>query len=135
MYVCFCLPIFHPKRWYWYWRISSMWSQLTNAEGREDDELGVQDFDAEKIEFLTTVVWREHLLKQMGLECDDRAWGFLIQDTGEILWCSDNEFSDKESKQHNGQLLLKAVQEESDFRERALDTQLITDGEEKLLRE
>ncbi len=52
---------------------------------------------------------------------DDRAWGFVIQNDGEIMWCDDNEFSDQEGKQHSGKLLLKAVSEESDYREQVLD--------------
>ena len=44
LYVCFLLPVLHPKRWWWYWRISQMYSQLTNAENSTDHELGLQDF-------------------------------------------------------------------------------------------
>ncbi|CAD7935456.1 unnamed protein product [Amoebophrya sp. A120] len=127
MYVVCMLPIFPLTRLMWHFFVRRWRNKLEKyfAEVRSlkdhshsesttsikscEDPLGEE---AGKIEFLTTVTWKSQYFREMKLHEDGRAWGFLVKNDGEILWCSDEDF-DEDTQ---GPMVEKAVEEEVQWR-------------------
>lgn len=159
MYICCLLPVFLPWRLLWWYKLSCWYRQLVEAASttssspdEQASEEGVEQsacpqsstssaeqgdarpaasISLQKLEFLTTVTWKQRFFDNMGLHNDGRAYGLLVKNDGEILWCSDDEFKEFEKK-NNADLVMKAVKEEFVWRETRMN-RLLEAAERKMI--
>lgn len=100
MYVCCLLPWFWPLRILWRYK-ARKWQERLDTE---------EEFA--KVSLYTSVVDRETFLEKMCIHNDGRSYGLLIQNDGEIMWCSHDGF---QPEQERG--VIKVVKEEIIYRE------------------
>jgi len=100
MYVCCLLPWFWPLRLLWRYK-ARRWQEKLDA-----------DDDFTKVSLYTSLIDRDRFLENMSIHNDGRSYGMLIQNSGEIMWCSHDGF---QPEQEQG--VIKVVKEEIAYRE------------------